>query len=79
MSSLDSIVPLQAGASEMIILHLWTALPQCCISVLNLMLLIKTESGIKAYKLYLLVSGRHILLTYMCHIWFRPSQERPQL
>lgn len=31
---------------------------------------------------YLLVSGRHILLTYMCHIWFHPSpaaQERHQL
>lgn len=49
MSSLDGITPLQAGASEMIILHLRTvALPQCCISVSDLMLLIKKENRIKA-------------------------------
>lgn len=36
------------AASEMIILHLWTALPQCCISASNLMLLIKKENRIKA-------------------------------
>lgn len=47
MSSLD-ITPLHPGASEKIILHLWTALPQCCISVSNLMLLIKKENRIKA-------------------------------
>lgn len=57
---------------EISILHLKVALPHCCVSVSNLMLLIKKiPTWSKQWSPPpLQVSLRCILLTYMCHILF---------
>lgn len=55
---------------EISILHLKVALPQCCVSVSSLMLLIKKIPRWSKQWFPHQVSVRCILLTYMCHFLF---------
>lgn len=55
---------------EISVLHLKVALPQCCVSVSNLMLLIKKIPTWSKQWFPHQVSLRGILLTYMCRFLF---------